>query len=81
MDPIYDLLTTLGMRTPLMRFVGIGAITGGVLWLTKPKLFFDAAGKPRPWTLTDREKPADDATALPWYVASAGAGGIAAVFL
>jgi len=82
MDPIYDLFTRLGMGTPTMRFVGVSLITGAVLWIAKPKLMFDPkTGQPRSWSLLDSKDPSTVTTPLPWYVASAGVGGIAAVVL
>lgn len=90
MEPIYESLARLGMGSPTMRFLGVGAITAGALWLIKPKLMFidtpgPDMGKARPWSLLSTDSgdknPDLHATILPWYIASAGVGGIFAITL
>jgi hypothetical protein len=75
MEPLENALNAVGLRTPVMRFVAGAGVTGGILWGTKPALFFDASGNPRPWSLLETgPMRSETATILPWYVAASAIG-------
>jgi hypothetical protein len=67
--PLQTAMYSLGLRTPTSRFVGAVAATDLLVYLIKPKLFFDDGGK-----------PLKDAT-IPWWTVGVGVGAVAALFL
>jgi hypothetical protein len=80
-------LTSLGLYTPTRRFVAVGLAVGALLYYVKPdSMFFD--GYARPWSFLTpfrKESPDDGSTipptTLPWWLAAALAGLMAALFL
>lgn len=73
----------LGMGSPAGRFLGVSAITAGLLYLAKPSVFFDAQGHIRPWSVFTLGKASGgvEPTIVPFYVASMFVGLVAATFL
>lgn len=73
LGPIESVTGMLGLRTPGMRAIAVGAAVGGVLMLTKPTLMF-TDGEARPWGIIDGS--AKNGTPITWWVASIAAGGM-----
>ena len=63
-------MSTLGLKTPPTRFVGVFVVTNAVVWFVKPKYFFE------PKTGDERS----DAI-VPWWTLGLATGAIAALFL
>lgn len=76
-------LGAVGMGSPVGRFVGISAITAGLLYISKPSMFFDAAGNARPWSVLSlgRAKGGVPATIAPFWLVSLFVGFIGATFI
>ena len=73
----------LGMGSPAARFVGVSAVTAGLLYLAKPSIFFDAAGNMRPWSVLSLglAKNGVPPTIVPFWLASLFVGFLAATFI
>lgn len=78
MAPIEGSMQALGLNTPLLRFGGGFAATGMALNLAQPSLMFTADGEAREWIVGSQRQ---DATALPWWMASMGAGVLLGFFI
>lgn len=76
-------LGALGMGSPVGRFVGFSGITAGILYLSKPSIFFDEAGNARPWSVLSlgRAKNGVPPTIVPFWAASLFVGFLAATFI
>lgn len=79
---IENLFASVGLRTPVMRFAGVGAATAGVLYLVQPSSMFNADGTMKCWSVTaPTGTPASQCTTVPLWLAAAGLGAAAALFV
>lgn len=82
--PIEAGMTSLGLTTPSLRLLGVGAASGAVLYYFKPRQFFHSNGQPRPWSMWqggDSNFSGLDPVPVPWWMAAVLAGTGAAIFL
>lgn len=79
---IPNALSGLGMGTPLGRFIGFSLISGGLIYLAKPSVFF-VDGRAKPWSLLTLGKKSSGVspTAVPWYLVSVLIGFLGATFI
>jgi hypothetical protein len=75
-------LSALGMGSPLGRFIGFSLVTGGLIYVAKPSIFF-VDGSAKPWSLLTLGKPSGGvkSTAVPWYLVALLVGFVGATFL
>lgn len=60
---IESAFSTVGLTTPISRFVAMGAVGGAVEYSLRPSYSYRADGSPRPWVLFDPNSA--DSTYLP----------------
>lgn len=84
---INQTLESLGLFTPTRRFIAGALIAGGLLYWIKPdSMFFDGYARPWSWLAGPNSDNSHDGsvippTALPWWLAAALVGALAALFL
>lgn len=83
MEPFESIFGSLGMSTPLLRFLGVTAAAAGALYLFKPLTFFEYDGRSRPWSIWTMDGPDSDSTStwVPWWLCAILAGLCFAVFV
>ena len=64
------IMSSLGLGTPLARFMGVAVAVSGVIWFVKPTYFFN-----------ETTKEPDPEAMVPWWALGIGAGAVAAFFL
>lgn len=80
LDKAEMVMGTIGLNTPIKRFVFFNAMTGAIVWGLKPAVMFDPRnGNPRPWILINSKRK--DATSLPWFLPGLITGVLTATFL
>ena len=77
MESAQQLMATLGLSTPALRFAAVTTVTGGILVAVQPDLMF-TDGAPRPWSVLDDDP---EGSLLPWWGVAVGAGFVASTFL
>lgn len=65
LSTLESLMFSTGLRTPVSRFAGIAVLTDALIYLAKPKYFFDEGSKP----------------IVPWWASGLATGAVAALFL
>jgi hypothetical protein len=80
MQAFESLLTTLGLYTPVRRFLGFAAITAVAAYAIKPGAMFDE-GVSRPWGMFSTEDDPIPGTSIPWWMLAIIVGVVAALFL
>lgn len=65
----------LGLNSPSLRFVAVSVISGVVLQVTKPNMFFDQKGNTLSFGTGNNQ------TLLPWWFVSLGLGTLSSFFI
>ncbi len=76
MAPIESIFGSLGLSTPLLRFLGVAVAAAGSLYLFKPLTFFEYDGRSRPWSIWTMDSAESDSTStwVPWWLFAILAG-------
>ena len=83
LEGLENFLARLGLGDPAVRFVAASLVAAGAFWLLKPKLMFNAQGKPRPFGEPGLMDPnqKDRPTLVTWWVGAMAVGGVMALFI
>lgn len=77
-EPIARIMSTVGLNTPIQRFLAMAALGGAAEFMVRPPYSFESDGTVRPWAVISKS---DRATYLPVGSTALLLGGIFGLFV